>query len=404
MKKLKNIIWGVLCSVVSLAIVSCSHDEPTTPTQNSDEDNIWHKGVLNYNPIVTNVVSRSGQNSTYEPTNGDMLLLQFYTSNNSTVSGYACYNSTSDIWEFSYKGTLEICSNLKCKVTYIGNNPILNSGQNLVELGLNCPIYECDNGVYRFNDSNMIDLYAQLSPATARIKFKGNKESNFLFKGVNGRAKIDIESWSYSEYAEGLSGTISESEYYSPYYYITSQYIGHYYDLIDCRNLWVKDGAMVYVWNKDISNCLKAGSSGVIFLPDIAPSDWHSDSYKEMNVSDITFVPNNVFDTPDFGRDPEAIMRFESNVGIHISFDYNPYKLDDSNVYCIDVYIYAHDKSGNLINRYNINSYVDYLLDDLNTINHVDYACFSEGATYYNIEFFGVNIGAKITNFKISNF
>lgn len=403
MEKVKNIIWGVLCSFVSFAIVSCSHDEPTIPIKNSDEDNIWYKGILNYSPIVTNVVSRSDQNSTYEPANGDILLLHFYTPNNRSVSGYACYNSTSGVWELSYKGTLEVCSNLKCEVTYIGNNPILNSEQNLVELGLNCPIYECDNGVYHFNNSNKIDLHAQLSPATARIKFKGNKESNFLIKGVNGLAKICVDDyWTYFDYTGGLSGAISAPEYYSPYYYIASQLIGHYYDFIDCRNLWIKEGSTVYVWKKNISNYLEAGSSGIILLPDVAPNDWHSDSYRVKDVSDITIAPKNSGWTQT-----QDITRFYSNIGIQISFDYtitSCSSYDEYINYPFAIGIWGYDESGNYVTRYDYYFHRDWLIEDLNTTESFYYTCFIEGAAYYQIQFYGSELGTKITNFKISTF
>lgn len=392
---------GILISVIS---TSCSNEELELSLQDDYEEKVWHKGFLTFNTEY--VTSRSDQGKMLEPSNGDLLLLTFkqgYT----YVRGYAKYNSASKVWELSYLGNLESCSNLSCEGKYIGNNPVLSSDLTFVDV-INCPIFEINNGVYSFNGIDNITLSASLAPKYPRFRFKGNEEKTFQFRGVRVADSFglgDNNGWTwYTFWPYRIDGAISlqENGYYSPYYYgFASYYHGNEVIMFVCNNIWIKDGETVYLWKKDITNYLKDGTSGTISLPDISPNEWYSDNYNELIVPDIIIASK----TNGHWTQTQSQTRFYSNVGIQFVLEYiiSSYDGPEGAVdYPFVISVSGYDKNGTKVGSsdYEFNNY------DLEENDTMSFDCgkFIEGAAYYEIQFYEHQLSAKITNFKISTF
>lgn len=401
---MRNIILIIIGILISAITTSCSNDEFELSLQDDNEGKVWHKGVLTFNPEY--VTSRSSEDKILEPSHGDLLLLGF-NQENTSVRGYAQYDSASKIWELSYLGNLENCSKLSCSGKYIGNNPILNNDLTFVDV-INCPIFEINNGVYSFNGIDKITLSASLTPKYPRFRFKGNKEKTFQFRGVrvaNSFGLGDSGPWGWAaDWPYRIDGSISlhEEGYYSPYYYGFASYChGNNVMIVVCDNLWVKDGETVYLWKKDITNYLKDRTSGIISLPDISPNDWYSDNYNELIVSDIIIEPK----TNGDWSQTQSQTRFYSNVGIQFSLDYiiSSYDGPEGAVdYPFVISVSGYNQNGTKVGTSDY-KFEKYDLEETDTMPF-DCGYFIEGATYYEIQFYEHQLGAKITNFKISNF
>lgn len=393
-----------LITIILFVFSSCSLNDPYLAT-NEEDSQVWHSATLYFNPISSSLISRAlSETPSYEPSDNDLLAISFYKSGEQAVKGYARYNMSERRWDLTYLGDLICCNNMKCEIKYIGNNPMFDNVQKAVSFSAQSSLFECNNATYDFNGGNAVNLYATLSPITSRVRFKGNKESEFEMKGFGTYNKLSFSDWQFDQvYCLDaiLCNLKSFSDgYISPYYYVYSQKSDGLYKFTICDNLWIKDGNSVYLWKKETSKYLENGVSGLINLPSIDNDGWINDTFRTKSISDITLP----YEYDGVWTQTQTKTRFYSNVGIQINLTYTITNMDSQNFtnhpFCIGCW--AYDNNGNFLN-----SRQSYIHKDHITVNKsVDYnnEFYVKGASYYEIQFYGLKLNAKITNFRISTF
>lgn len=391
----KQYVFLVIGIILFMLLSACSSEDSFNNNENVQNDQVWKKASLKFVPVIEQNRLRVSRNTSYEPCDYDMLIIKFSNSDGTKViKGYARYNSSNQSWELNYMGNLSHCSNQECEVIYVGNNPELGTSQDEVIFNSNSPVFICKNAVYDFTSNDEINLYATLSPNTSRIRFKGDKESAIDIKGFGSYIGFNITDWQFNEEdcLNPLNVKIdnSSSEYLSPYYYI---FLGN-------EHLWVKDNEHVYIWKKNPSDFLNNGTSGLIYLPSINTDSWNSDTYRSKNVSEITISP----DKYGGWTQTQEQTRFYSNVGIQVELTYmiTSFEYDNFTSYPFVIGYWAYDNEGNFLDSRERGTHIDEI--KLNKEINIKDEFYVEGASYYQIQFYELKLGAKITNFKISTF
>lgn len=401
--KAMNIINIVISFVLILLLISCNDEESNLVPTEDGVSQEWYHAYLYFNPIFSNQESRaSDEVQSYEPNDNDLLVLSFNKPEGQSIKGYARYDKTTQQWKLSYLGSLANCSNEKCQLVYIGNNPTFDESQRTASFSAESALFECKNGIYDFIGGD-VSLYATLSPITSRVRFKGNKESEFEMRGFGTYNKFALSDWQFSQVycLDAIPCNVSNSleGYVSPCYYIYSQKYGNY-GFTKCDNLWIKDGNSVYLWKKNTSKILTEGASGIINLPSIEANGWYSDTYRTRTISDITISAQ----TTGGWTQTQSQTRFYSKVGIQVNLTYTitSQGAQTFTSYPFAIGYWAYDDNGDYLGSWHNGVHKDDIKLNKDVDYHEEY--YIEGASYYEIQFYELKVSAKISNFKISTF
>lgn len=398
-----SVIIVVVTFIIPFVFSSCSDDEPCVDPDIEGDSQVWHSATLYFDPILSNQSSRAlSEAQSYKPSDNDLLAITFTKSGEQSVKGYAIYNGSEHRWDLTYLGNLTSCTNEKCEIIYIGNNPHLDNEQMTVSFSAQSPIFDCKSGIYAFNGDNAFYLYATLSPITSRVRFKGANETAIEMRGFGTYNKFTFSDWQLGQVdcLDAISCNVLNTLLWgciTPYYYIYSQKSGDY-GFTKCNNLWIKEGDVVYLWKKKTSEILTEGASGLINLPSIDANGWLSDTYRTKTISDITISTNGVW------TQTQSLTKFYSKVGIQVNLTYTITSQSSQTVasYPFVIGYWAYDENGDYLGSWDNGVHKD----DIKLNKAVDYheEYYVEGASYYQIQFYGLNVSAKITNFKISTF
>lgn len=398
-----NVINIVISFTLILLFSSCNNEDSNLVPVEEGGSQEWYHADLYFNPIFCNQESRaSSEVQSYEPNDNDLLVLSFYKSGDQFVKGYARYNVSTQQWKLSYLGSLANCSNEKCQLVYIGNNPTFDESQRIASFSAESALFECKNGTYDFIGGD-VSLYATLSPITSRVRFKGNKKSELEMRGFGTYNKFTLSDWQFGQVycLDPIPCNVSDSSEgcITPYYYIYSQKSGDY-GFTKCNKFWIKDGNSVYLWKKKTSEILTEGASGLINLPSIDANGWFSDTYRTMPISDITISAK----TNGGWTQTQDQTRFYSKVGIQVNLTYTITSQGSQTFtsYPFAIGYWAYDENGHYLGSWDNGIHKD----DIKLNKAVDYheEFYIEGASYYQIQFYELEVSAKITNFKISTF
>lgn len=397
--KIYNMAYALIAVMLVIALSACDHDAPGF-LQNEDQNGQeWHTAVLNFQPILSGDGTRaSGQEELYEPCSDDMLMIDFVTTSGKSVMGYAKYNMDDRQWQLTYAGDLPECSNVGCKVIYIGNNPVFNESNKTVSFTSHSPLFSSKVATYDRANNGTVSLYATLSPMTSRVRFRGSRESSFEVKGLGSYNGFTLSDWvmDWVEDRDALPSHLSASDegYLSPYHYVVAdRYAGF-------RHLWIKEGNNVYLWKKNTLDYLHNGASGMINLPSVDADGWLSDTYRTKSVADIAIR----YQSDSGWTQTESQTKFYSGVGIQVDLKCTITSKQSQTFtdYPLEISIQAYDENGDFLDSFDDSIHKDDIV--VNESFNFRESFYVEGASYYTMKFYGINITGNITDFVISTF
>ena len=206
---MKRIIYSLL--VPLLGIIACNkvNDEPIVRER--------HKCKLNLELFVDTYdlsTKTSGDNLVWE--NGTKLFLNF-SNNGNPVIGVAEYDASDDSWALSYTGDLNLADKEQVSV-YFFTAYNANDSQDVITLTPESAIYSDTDGTYSFLDDGELRVMAHLAPLKGRVRFKGEKGSQFSVIGVTTNLGFNVANQRFTLTNTEIT-TVINSDGFSPYIY-----------------------------------------------------------------------------------------------------------------------------------------------------------------------------------------
>ena len=249
---MKNI--GTLLMLLLFALTACTNEEDfSLPQPGGNESGTTTCRMMFYGDVTGyGGATRAGGHEWKE---GDRLYIRFL-GGSSTVTGCAEYSADGS-WTLSYSGTLAEGTDQKCEVYYFENATHKSNTQ--VELTAHSAVYECSAGSYSFNGEDM-NISAQLSPKTGRVRFVSDSERSFTLSGISCYTSFNLGSKSFASSSSALELSTAQQgeEYSSGYVY------GFYTDENTRETKLTTDDCYVRAFPLSM---LQAGKSGYINLP-----------------------------------------------------------------------------------------------------------------------------------------
>lgn len=400
MKRLFN-IFSIFCIVAAaLCLSACSNDDHDlqVPEQNGE----WIAVPLQFNPAAD---SRAA----FDYENGDMLLLSL-SAGSENVYGYATYSKDTYSWTAYLQSEPTPCTDRKCSVVYINNNPTMNNDEGFVALTPHNATMKGD-GTFSYSDKGLI-VDCKVTPDTARIRFKGSNQTGYQFRGVIAKDRYEfveegvVERYdfeneqSYSNYS--IDFTEQDGEYLSDYYYVE---IGYF-----CKYLHMRNGNTTYLLTKSlfdylIYDYLKDGSSITITMPEEDnPGSWVSDTYREINPA-LSYI------STKYGSYTSNEYYLDSTSGATTTINFVISYCNPSEVtgwYPFHIWIVAYDENGTVLEKRGTGIQTSDFEDPSDTILGEQLSItidnFNEDATRYGVYIECDHVYVSISSFTISNY
>lgn len=404
---MKTIIKHIIQIIVCAFTIFCAACDNSIIDEEIHSVSEWNSSTLTidfYSP------SRAeDESSSFNLENGDAIAIRF-SNNGKKIIGYAIYNTESEVWDAQYKGELNKDYNQRCDVIYLGNQPSLSKNSTSIELSPFTGIYCSTNGTYSF-DGKQINLVANLTSKTARLKFIGTNTSNFDVKGISYYKKFDLEKWELScsePYEDAISvATMRVNDAYeSDYLYIMLPMTSSNYE--EDSRIWLKQDDKVYVYNTKLKGLLSSSKSGIIDMPSSTNhSGWNMDTYRTRTYSNLSVTSKS--NSTDGWSQTQTSHKFSSNAGVHLSFD----NILSTGWYSstTDEEFYGRWKSDGTETAVFIDNDLWSLSSDKYTNNlvknisyHYSGMLYQPDASYYFFQFFTWRLTYKMTNITMSNF
>lgn len=243
---------------IILLFISCSND--SVNDNHTKIDNIMHITTINFRSTLTpfdanqTISTRSNPHSWKE---GDVIYLQFNTSDGNTIDGTATY--TQDGWTMSYKEGLIRDITSKCVAYFFDGEVTLENSE--IIISPHTAIYADLEAKYLYPSNGDPIITCNLKPQTSRIRFKGQPESTFYLLGLSHKTSFK-EGHLLSSSKEVPVKIMPDG--YSPYIY------GNFSDA-KLQNLMVTEGSTSVGFIADCNNLdnniLVTGKSGFMDYP-----------------------------------------------------------------------------------------------------------------------------------------
>ena len=250
---MKNI--GTLLLLLLFALTACTNEEDfSLPQPGGNESGTLTCRMMFYGDVAGyGGATRAGGHEWKE---GDRLYIRFLGGN--TVTGCAEYSADGN-WTLNYSRTLAEGTSQKCEVYYFENATHKSNTQ--VELTAHSAVYECTAASYSFNGEDM-NITAQLSPKTGRVRFVSDSERTFTLSGISCYTSFNLGSNSFASSSSALElSTAQQGEEYS------SGYVYGFYSDENTREIKLTtDDCYVRAFPLSM---LQAGKSGYINLPTV---------------------------------------------------------------------------------------------------------------------------------------
>lgn len=250
---MKNI--GTILLLLLFALTACTNEEDfSLPQPGGNESGTLTCRMMFYGDVTGyGGATRAGG---HEWKDGDRLYIRFL-GGSSTVTGCAEYSAIGS-WTLSYSGTFAEGTGQKCEVYYFENATHKSNTQ--VELTAHSAVYECTAASYSFNGEDM-NISAQLSPKTGRVRFVSDSERTFRLSGISYYTSFNLGSKSFASSSSALElSTAQQGEEYS------SGYVYGFYTDENTREIKLTTDDAHYVRTFPLS-MLQAGKSGYITAP-----------------------------------------------------------------------------------------------------------------------------------------
>ena len=270
MDNIKRIFFAILTFMGMVSLHSCSDDSIITDADNQTEEQTHTVTMKLSGGLRDFDLSRAED---FEWNDGDRIYLVF-TSGNSTVNGTANYDARNDAWSVTYTGVLPQGASAKCEAYYFdgaGEESGLMLDKVVTdkwrELYHTTAIYADKNAAY-IAENGVIAVFAILTPATGRIRFRGEPGTVFTVIDINYYNKYDIfKNTLYSSANSIFTSKIGEDGH-SPYFY------GYFSDESKKEMTICSDDGLFTSTLSD--NALSIGHSGCLTLPTIdSHSGWN---------------------------------------------------------------------------------------------------------------------------------
>ena len=250
---MKNI--GTLLLLLLFALTACTNEEEFSLPQPSGNGSgattcrmMFYGDVAGYGGAT-----RAGGHEWKE---GDRLYIRFLVGS-STVTGCAEYSADGS-WTLNCSGTFAEGTDQKCEVYYFENATHKSNTQ--VELTAHSAVYECLEGSYSFNGEDM-NISAQLSPKTGRVRFVSDSERSFTLSGISSYTSFNLSNKTFASSSAALElSTAQQGEEYS------SGYVYGFYTDENAREIKLITDDAFYVRTFPLS-MLQSGKSGYITAP-----------------------------------------------------------------------------------------------------------------------------------------
>lgn len=278
MKHLSAITTAAIIATMAM-FDSCTKDETIVDVEPNDGPRVcgmtFNGGVSGYdNEIVKTSGTKASGSSWAE---GDKIYITFFN-DDEIVPGSATY-SESNGWSVTYDGDLVEGSGQKCEVRYFVNPKA--ASEFTVSISPYTEIYETTEGAYNFS-GNQLDVTANLSPKSGRIRFTGTASDVVYLTGITTYSTFSMATNSYSSTNTMIRLTVNANGT-TPYVY------GHF--AYDDRKIALLGTDMAYtrICSSDI---YKAGDSGYMAIPtDASHNNWKKGLYVTVNGVDFKLLP-----------------------------------------------------------------------------------------------------------------
>lgn len=281
MNKLRILSKMLLTLGMCWALGSCSGDEPFAQDQAQQPS---HPASQHLTMNLVGNISRYHQGNKLKAaaessttwTENDTIYITF-KKGTSTVAGVATYKAGK--WDVEVDGYLDSGTNLECTAHYFVNATTTEKFR--VDINPNTEIYEDNSGTYNYTNGDLT-VYANLTPKTGRIRFKGNQGNDVHLLGITTYTTFAPTSNTFTTQSTALTETVN-NQGTTPYIY------GYFTD--DSRTLSVAYGEVGFTRNCTAS-ILKAGESGYMDLPtEASHSGWRSGFTIRVNRADYKMLP-----------------------------------------------------------------------------------------------------------------
>lgn len=183
------------------------------------DSSVLSKCVVKMNARVT---SYEGNTKASESTliweDGTQLFLNFFNEGKA-ITGVAEYSSDQDLWTLTYNGNLVLAEDAKVSVYYFTNYEVSDT-ENEINLLPESAIYADTDAKYSYFSDGELKVTAHLIPIKGRLRFKGEKASQFNVSGVTTSSEFNLANQKFT-YTDDEISTIINSDGFSPYIYGT---------------------------------------------------------------------------------------------------------------------------------------------------------------------------------------
>ena len=215
---MKNILHKaktiLIYSLALTALTSCSSE----PFFERSEDNTQHvckmvlNGSLSRFAEIGTVKNRAVSGDTWA--DKDQIFLSF-VNGDERIDGKAVYSSQDNDWTLYYNGSIPAGTSSTCYASFFENDYTEANGN--VTLNPQTATYQDANASYE-KTSDLMKVKAELSPASGKIRFKGEKGTSINVSGVSHYTDYDIEKGTLESTLNPVSLSVSEDGF-TPYIY-----------------------------------------------------------------------------------------------------------------------------------------------------------------------------------------
>lgn len=257
-----------LLALVALIMGSCTTDDtdalpceetPTSQSTTAADTTQHHARLLMVSTLIPFDAALQTRADAWQWADSAVIYLQFHVGS-SLVGGYAVYSKSSDTWDCHYNRQLD--TDGQCEVYYFEEASTYNGTINYgVTLTGREPVYADTEAYYAMSGSGIV-LEAALTPATSRVRFKGDSGVNINVGGLTTITRYNAWTNTFATTTNEVSLTV-DSTGYTPYVYATfTNAYAHQLSIsnsIDSYNL---------LFTKTFAaNVLQKGKSGYITIP-----------------------------------------------------------------------------------------------------------------------------------------
>ena len=226
MKTKSYILTALASSVLALAPLasSCSSELDEQNPVNSEtqvDENGKHTVKLHFNvsktPFDGIATTRSADKGWEDK---DIVFLIFTRANGETTNGHAMYDATKQEWSVNFELSLAKDQTTACKAYYIDGVKAVDSilVAKTIQVLPTMGVYSDENATYFYPTNGTLEVTANLTPLTSRIRFKDNHstidtETQYIMSKVKHITSFDKEKMALTEEETSVHFRVNKDGY-----------------------------------------------------------------------------------------------------------------------------------------------------------------------------------------------